>query len=108
MIFSSADGANAGFTAAMKRYASQAMAGKFEMRPLQKNHELFSKEAGTEVANPAIFLGLSDGAREVWIHSSGDAGADWQLRRTTNRNSFEMALAVYNHVSKAGKLKPRL
>jgi hypothetical protein len=107
-VFSSADGGNAGFTAAMKRYASEVVKQKLELRPLARNHELFGKESGADLSNPPALLGLSDGSREVWIHSAADVGADWQTRRVASKGSFEVALTLYTYASNKGKLRPKL
>jgi hypothetical protein len=108
MIFSTADGANAGFTSAMKRYAEQLSAGKYEMRTLPRNHLLFSKELGVELPNPPPLQGVSNGVRELWIHSPQDVGADWHARKFASKNSFELGAALYFYASGMGSLRSKL
>jgi hypothetical protein len=107
MIFSTSDGASASFTTAMKKYAEEVVGSKYEMRQLPRNHELFSKELGVDLPNPPPLLGVSNGVRELWIHSTGDVGADWQMRRYSTK-SFELGSALYMYASGMGSLRSKL
>jgi hypothetical protein len=111
MIFSTADGGpgqGAAFTNAIRKYAEQIVNGRYEMRVLPKNHQLFSREMNVEIPNPPQVLGMSNGVRELWIHSSMDLGADWQMRRFANKTSFEMGKALYFYASGMGSLRSKL
>ncbi|MCL2640906.1 MAG: DUF4159 domain-containing protein, partial [Phycisphaerales bacterium] len=108
MIFSTADGNSPTFSTAIKKYANEVMDKKYEMRNLPKDHLLFSKELGVEIPNPPAMLGMSNGAREVWIHSTTDLGADWQMRRYANKSSFELGAALYFYASGRASLRSKL
>ena len=81
LIFSTADGGMPEFTEAMKKYAAQICDGQYEMRELPNDHYIYNLQY--TVPNPLPpMLGLSNGIRELWIHSPTDLGAFWQMRRT--------------------------
>ncbi len=82
LIFSTSDGKSAAFTKAMRKYAAEVLDGKYdEMRTLPNTHLLYKMDTARKLDNLTI-LGMSNGVREVWIHSPEDLGAAWQ------RNSF--------------------
>jgi hypothetical protein len=111
MIFSSADGGpgrGSAFTNAIKKYASQVVNDRYEMRVLPRSHYLFSQQMGVEIPNPPHILGMSNGVRELWIHSPLDVGADWQMRRYANKTSFELGAALYFYASGMGSLRSKL
>jgi hypothetical protein len=108
MIFSTADGATAGFTTAMKKYAAELVNNKYEMRVLPPSHDLFSKELGVDLPNPPGLIGMSNGLREIWIHSPQDIGADWQMRRFSKKASFELGAALYFYASGMASLRSKL
>jgi hypothetical protein len=108
MIFSTADEGSKGFTEAMRKYAAEVGGNRYEMRQLPKEHVLFSKELGVEVGNPPAMLGMSNGVREVWIHSTVDMGASWQMRRYSVGDHFQTAAALYFYASGKGSLRSKL
>jgi hypothetical protein len=107
MIFSTADGNSAAFTAAMKKYAGEVVNRKYEMRALPRGHDLFSKELGVDLPNPPSLMGVSNGVRELWIHSTQDIGADWQMRKYATK-SFELGAALYFYASGSASLRSKL
>jgi hypothetical protein len=78
------------------------------MRQLPKNHHLFSQEMGVDLKNPPAVFGMSNGVRELWIHSAADLGADWQMRRFSKKDSFELGAALYFYASGMGSLRTKL
>jgi hypothetical protein len=109
MIFSTTDGAAAAFSDAMRKVAAEVVEKRYEMRPLPRNHDLFSKDMGVDLPNPPTLMGMSNGVREVWIHSPQDIGAEWQMRRVaTNKASFELGTALYYYASGMGSLRRKL
>ncbi|MCL2645943.1 MAG: DUF4159 domain-containing protein [Phycisphaerales bacterium] len=113
IIFSTADGGKQAFTTAMKKYATELVNNKYEMRQLPKDHELFDKDffykgSGTEIKNIPPLLGMSNGARELWIHSPTDIGADWQMRKFASPYSFELGRALYYYASGKASLRSKL
>ncbi|MCL2649303.1 MAG: DUF4159 domain-containing protein [Phycisphaerales bacterium] len=108
MIFSTADGNSSTFSNAMKKYAGEVVDKKYEMRQLPRDHTLFSKEIGVDLPNPPALQGISNGIREVWIHSSQDIGADWQLQRFAKKSSFELGSALYFYASGMASLRSKL
>ncbi|MCL2639769.1 MAG: DUF4159 domain-containing protein, partial [Phycisphaerales bacterium] len=110
MIFSTADGGTkdgANFSTAVKKYASEIVNKKYEMRQLPRTHELFSRELGADIGNTMPLMGMSNGVRELWIHSAADVGADWQMRKFSSKN-FELAAALYFYASGRASLKSKL
>jgi len=107
MIFSTADGNSQAFTTAMRKYAGEVVNKKYEMRQLTRGHDLFSRELGVDLPNPPALIGLSNGVRELWIHSTQDVGADWQMRKFSTK-SFELGAALYFYASGNGSLRSKL
>ena len=56
---------------------------KYEMRELPKDHPLFSpkNELWKPVPTQPRILAMSNGVREIWVHSGGDMGGSWQMRK---------------------------
>ncbi|MCL2646397.1 MAG: DUF4159 domain-containing protein [Phycisphaerales bacterium] len=110
MIFSTADGGTkdgGNFTTAVKKYAGELVNKKYEMRQLPRNHELYSKDIGVDLPNALPLMGMSNGVRELWIHSTADVGADWQMRKFSSKN-FELGAALYFYASGRASLKSKL
>jgi len=110
MILSTADGGREEFTRAMQTYATAVGQGQYEMRELPTNHLVYS--AWGKVNNPGKLrmLGLSNGARELWIHSPGDLSAIWATRAYA-RGADEWTLTANVFFYAAGatqSLTPRL
>jgi hypothetical protein len=78
------------------------------MRQLPRSHPLFSKELGVEFSNPPPLLGMSNGVRELWIHSTTDIGATWQTRKFATKDHFELAAALYLYATGMGSLRSKL
>jgi hypothetical protein len=51
---------------------------------------------------------MSNGIRELWIHSPLDVGADWQTRKYSAKTSFELGAALYFYASGMGSLRSKL
>jgi hypothetical protein len=94
LIFSTADDGSARFTEAMKKYAGEIVHQKYEMRQLPKTHMLFSRDLGADVTTVPPMWALSNGVRELWVHSAGDMAASWQGQKLANREHFEVPSAL--------------
>ena len=107
MIFSTADGGSKTFTEAIQPLTpSNWGAGKYAIRPLEKDHPLFSRDLGVETTTPPPLLGMSNGTREWWVHSPTDMGASWQLQRTASaKQDFEIPAAIYLYATGKTALK---
>ena len=108
MIFSTADDGRAEFTEAMKKYAGQISAGRWEMRTLLKTHVLYNSDLNAELAGAPPLMGMSNGIREVWIHSPTDLGAAWQMQRFSAKPAFEVPTALYFYATGKIPLKGKL
>lgn len=106
IIFSTADGSNPAFTTAMQRLAAKVTDGRYEMKPLEKTHDLFTLEA--KITAPPNMLAVSNGSRLLWIHSTTDMGASWQMRRFASTAHFEIPANLYFYAAGRGALRPRL
>ena len=100
MIFSTADNASEDFTKAMRKYAGLMIDGQHEMRDLEATHPLFSLWA--KIDQPPKLAGLSNGAREVWIHSPTDMGATWQRKTKGNKAPYEVIGNLYYYATGKG------
>jgi hypothetical protein len=90
LVFSVSLGGDAAFTAAMERYASAVVAGKYEGRRLPADHPLFT--LNQKVENPPALWAISNGLRELWVHCPEYIGG---------------ALPVNLYVYVTGKGRPR-
>ena len=114
MIFSTSDGGRADFTESIKKIASQLVEEngkpKYEMRDLPKDHMLFSlkQELWTPVNNPPRILAMSNGVREIWVHSMADLGASWQGRKIATTDHFVFPANLYRYASGKASLRSKL
>ncbi len=108
MIFSSADAGALAFTQACMRYASEMVDRRYEFRALPPDHILYSAAMWTKINNPPRLLGLSNGIRELWIHSSADLGASWQMHRVATQSHFQIPANIYFYAAGKGLLHSRL
>ena len=109
MIFSVALGESvdsAEFTAAMQKYASQMLQNHAQMRDLPSDHPLFSIFG--KIANPPKLLGLTNGIRELWLHSPADLGAAWQLKDQEKKEAFELPTNIYVYACGKEDLRSKL
>lgn len=108
LVFSTADDGSAAFTRAIEKCVSDVTGGKYDrMRELPAQHPIF--HLWGECKKPPRMLGISNGARELWIHSTVDMGAAWQRRAYANEDYFTVPVAVFFYAA-GGKdsLSPRL
>ena len=103
MVFSTADGGSGEFTAAMLKTAAAVVNRKYEPRELPANHPLFSVHG--KVAPALRIQAISNGVREVWVHSPTDIGSTCQRYAVASSNQWEFLLNLYMYCS--GKLPPR-
>ncbi len=99
-IFSTADGESQDFSDAMARYAAQMVLpghgpADAAYRQLPPDHPLF--QVLGKNANPPKLFGISNGIRELWIHSPQDLGAAWQSKDYNNKDAWDIpaSLLVY-------------
>ncbi len=102
-IFSTADNSANEFTVAMKKYAAKVAGEDRLFRELPKDHPLYN--LWSTVTNPPKLQGISNGIRELWIHSPADLGAVWQKNKSKEfKAPFEVAANLSFYVS--GKSAP--
>jgi hypothetical protein len=108
IIFSTADGQSIEFTKAMQKYAVELVHGQYEMKELPRSHQLFSKSLWADAKNPPKMMGMSNGVRELWIHSTADMGASWQARKTATPEHFTVPSNLYFYATGKGTLRSKL
>jgi len=108
MIFSTADGGSPRFSNAMRKYAGQLSRGKYQLAKLPAGHPLYSPDLGTRIGDHDLLLGMNNGVREIWIHSTADMGSAWQLKRETSKDYFEIPAAVYFYATGQSPVRSRL
>jgi hypothetical protein len=72
-IFSSGKGL--GVLDAVRKDAAQLADGKYTLHKLPSDHPLF--EVNGKMSNPPELYGLSNGVRELWVHSPIDMNNNW-------------------------------
>jgi hypothetical protein len=107
LIFSTADGDKPEFTEAMKKYAAEILPGR-QMRELPADHPILNGDLWVPVANPPKLYGLSNGIREVWIHSPTDMGASWTTKDYTAKANWDIPGNIYFYATGKSNLRSRL
>ena len=97
LIFSNADGGDLAFTDAIRhKYAPALFSNLYEMRALPRSTIPFSKWIYKINAAAAPHLwGLSNGIREVWIHSADDLAAAWQSHSVAKTAAYQTPANIY-------------
>ena len=107
MIFSSSDGASPAFTAAFQKYAAKMVDNRYEVRQLPKEHTLYT--VYSKSPDPPRLLGLSNGARELWIHSPADMAGAWQRLAYASKEYWDTPANLYFYAAGGGnRLQTRL
>jgi len=107
MIFSTADGDSTEFTAAMKAAAEKIVDRRYEWRQLPNDHVLFNIHF--DIKKPPVMLGMSNGVRDLWVHSTVDMSASWQMRRTANAaDHFNVPANLFFYATGKGSLRSKL
>ncbi|MCL2648624.1 MAG: DUF4159 domain-containing protein [Phycisphaerales bacterium] len=111
IIFSNPDGesgtGSGEFTDAVRKLAARVIPGR-EMRTLPPTHPLFNGELWTKIPNPPKVLALSNGIREVWLHSCSDMGATWHKRSYDIKSHWDFPGNLYFYATGKVNLKNRL
>ncbi len=120
IIFSVAEGGGQGagkaFSAAVAGYAARILphtgpadadgAPAAAWRELPKDHPLFSV-IGRPDPLPRL-MGISNGVRELWIHSDTDYGAIWQSRDESDKNTWELPARIFMYIASKNGLHSKL
>jgi len=107
IIFSTADGSRAEFTDAVRTTMTKLGNRLYEPRELPNDHPVFS--AWAKVKTPPRLIGLSNGVRELWVHSPVDMGATWQKRGFATKEHWDIpANLAFYALGGPGDLNPRL
>jgi hypothetical protein len=108
LIFSSAEGGRKEFTDAMAAYAARVAPAGTEAawRDIPAAHPLYSV-IGRPDPLPKL-LGLSNGVRELWVHSPVDYGAIWQSRDEKNKAAWEFPARLFMYVASKNGLRTKL
>jgi hypothetical protein len=132
VIFSVADGGKQEFTDAMARYALRVLppsalpapppappagaarsapatapaAAASPWRVLDKDNPLYTV-IGRPDPVPSI-LGVSNGIRELWLHSTADYGAAWQAHNENEKIAWEMPARIFMYVASKNGLHSKL
>jgi len=106
IIFSTADGGRPEFTNAIKKIVPEVCGRQYEMRELPKDHYIFNLWSRVERA--PLMLGVSNGAREMWIHSTLDMGESWQGRHYASKACWDVPENLYFYASGKRSLRAKL
>ena len=103
IIFSTTDDGGEGFTSAVRKYAKQLVDGKYEMRPLPKDHPILTLNG--PLSQAPLVLGLSNGVRELWLHSPSDMGGIWHRKDISKASTWQFSANLCLYAT--GKVVPR-
>ncbi|HVS72999.1 MAG TPA: DUF4159 domain-containing protein [Phycisphaerae bacterium] len=117
IIFSTADGASKDFTEAMQKYAEAVGGGQYKWRELPKDHPLYTIYGRAQ--HPLPLFGVSNGIRELWIHSPEDLGAVWQAREMVqvkgvsqppekNKEAWDVPARLFFYAASRAALRSKL
>src|SRR5262249_6592360 len=80
--------------------------GIYEMRKMDKDdpfNSLYRK-----VENPPETWAMSNGVREIWIHSPKDIARDWQRNALAQTASWDLPINAYLYVNGKSPMKRRV
>jgi hypothetical protein len=102
------------FTESIKQLASKVVdengKPKYEMKELQKDDMMFSlkNELWGPISKPMKLYAMSNGVRNIWIHSPGDIGATFQGRRTAVTEHWDFMANLYQYARGKVQLRSKL
>jgi hypothetical protein len=109
IIFSTADGADNTFSELIKTKYAPMIAGKqYEMRVLPKDHPIYTLDIKAGGSRETPLWGVSNGARELWIHCPRDMGASWQAQLESAKENWELPTNILTYASGRAGLRRRL
>jgi hypothetical protein len=103
MIVSLGDGEDGPFSQAMKHYAGSLFHGKYPLRKLPPEHLLFT--LSEKMTAPPDLRGVSNGVREVWVHSPVDLATTWQGLEYHLSDHWQLAINLMLYAT--GQERPR-
>jgi hypothetical protein len=110
VILSVPQGPGTEFPDAVKGYALQMLgeqpAPETAFRELPATHPLFSVSG--KMDKPPKLMGISNGVRELWIHSTVDLSATWQSRNMEDKAPWEFPVMLFSYVAGKEELKSKL
>jgi hypothetical protein len=109
LIFSSADQANPEFSRAIRqKYAPALFDKNYEMLAVTDKHPAFNGNYQIPADKQLRLFALSNGIRDVWIHSEEDITSSWQAFTTSRSAHFEVPANLYFHATGRSKARPPL
>jgi len=103
LIFSVAQEGDPAFTSAMQKDALIATGKKYAGRRLPFDHPLFTLQE--KMADAPELWGVSNGVRELWVHSPEDLAGVWQHSAFSDKAAWAVPMNLYVYVT--GKNPPR-
>lgn len=106
-ILSSSDGSSKEFTKAMQKYAQMVGDDRYEMRELPPTHLLFTMDVSRKIKGLHL-LGLSNGARELWVHCPDDLGDYWERSAYARTPVWNFAANICRYCSGQSGFREKL
>jgi hypothetical protein len=94
------------FTQFVIKLSNRLSRGTYEMRKMDKDdpfHSLYRKSE-----NPPETWAMSNGVREIWIHSPRDIARDWQRNAVAQAASWDTPVNAYLYVNGKSPMKRRI
>jgi len=105
VIFSVADGGSQEFTNAMSSYASMIRPNT-SFRELPSTHPIYIIRGN--IPNLPKLQGLTNGLRELWLHSPQDLGAVWQSVNRSQTEAWDLPANILFYVAGKEGLRSRI
>ncbi len=107
-ILSSADGGSDEFTSAIRtKYAPAVVNSLYAMRTLPANHPIYTVEVKID-AKGSPLMGLSNGVRELWVHSPLDLAGTWQLKMISRDAYWLLTENLFLYATGKASLRTKL
>jgi hypothetical protein len=81
----------------VRKYAAALADGKYTLHRLPSDHPLFDMNG--KISNPPELYGLSNGIRELWIHSTIDMDASWTKGSGGSGDTWRTPASLLRYVS---------
>ncbi|NNM84932.1 MAG: DUF4159 domain-containing protein [Phycisphaerales bacterium] len=108
IVFCSGEGQSQSFKRAMLRYGQEVVHNQYEAHVLSRKSYLYTMQPWYHPTSYGQYMGISNGIRYVWVIANNDVGAQWQAKRFTNRDAFELPANLYLYAIGNGAPADRL
>ncbi len=95
LVFCSGNEGSIAFKRAMLKYGQEVVHNQYEPHVLSNKNYIYTMQPWYHPVSYGQYTGISNGVRDLWVVSNQDISAQWQARRFSNRDAFEVPANLY-------------